>query len=532
MAEPTDQPQAPSPAPDAAPPPEPGAGAGEERFVDPAGEHLAGALRTSFRLLGATMVVGVLAFLAMGFDFVQPGEVAIRSVFGKVVGTTPEGLAYNWPEPIGRIDKVKVGERTFTVQDFWMNETKEDQLQPDLRKREAPRGGLRPGYDGFLLTGDRNVLHLRLKCTWVVDRTGYELAFGDPLAGDHRVHRFVRDAMGPDVTVADARERWKRQEESDTVPPQLSSADGNEKLAVAARRMQFPCTTPPALLYRMHVSDPNETMRSVLCEGAIRAAATRTADGLLRTEQAAFERDVRRAAQEALDALRAGILVRTVKVDRPTWPLRTLPDYDAAQSAVSDAESQRSQARRDAVSLLNATAGPVAADKLVGKPADVVAAPSPPARAAPAERIVEYDLIGQYNDAVRRGDSKRAEELLEHIGSVLVTDAEGLARRVLSEAGAYRSTRVQAIKARVAEFRRLLAAYRENPSFTLQRWWVETREEVLDHPMAIKHYLLPGPQKIVIRINTPPEYLREVRRAGLVVERSSGGTEDTKATPE
>jgi len=423
-----------------------------EDFGDAGARQLAAALRTSFRLLALLMVFGVAAFLAMGFQSVRPGEVAIRTVFGHVVGTTTEGLAYNWPAPIGRIEKIPVGERTITVDDFWMNETRKDQLEPNLRKRKAPRGGLRPGWDGALLTGDRNLLHMRLRCTYALSR------------------------------------QWDPAREID-----------------------------PVLRYRENVSDANEFLRSALCGSAIRAAAIRTADGLQRTDRAAFESDVRALAQRSLRQLRSGIQVRTVKVVNSTWPLRTLTDYDAAQQAVNEAETLRNNARSVAVALLNSTAGPVAARLLVGDPAKVIAAGretvSPGAGTRPAG---DDDLVGRYNDALRRGDKTRAGELLRLVENVLVSDAtEGQVRRVLREARSYRAGTIQGVKSRVAHFKKNLPAYRRNPAFMLDRWWMETREAILGQATAEKHYIPPGGPKTVLRISRDPEIIRQTDRARM-----------------
>ncbi len=501
--------------------------AGPDHFTDPGSRHLAAALRTSFRLLGAIMLLGVAAFLAMGFQFVRPGEVAIRTVFGRVVGITPEGLAYNWPAPIGRIDKVNVGERTTAIDDFWMNETKKDQLQPNLRKRSIPKGGLRPGWDGALLTGDRNLLHVRLECKYAVDRTGYELPYGDPLVADNPFVEFVRESPGPKETVAAARERWRR-EVSQNVPPRLMSADAGQPLRLAVQRMRFTCSTPPALLHRTHVRDAGEMVRSALCGAAIRAAAVRTAFGLQRTGQAEFENEVRTSAQATLDAVKSGILVRSVKLRHSTWPLRTLPDYDAAMQAVSQAETLKSKAREVAVRLLNNTAGPVAAGKLAGSLEDVVA---PRAAAGlldtPGGRTVEANLIGQYNEAVRRGRDELARQLIERIENVLVSDElQGHARRVLGEARAARSSVIQAVKSRLDRFNKRLSAYRDNPEFVLDRWWMETREEILNSPTAEKHYIMPGGPKTILRISRDPDMIRQMDRAWLKSKKGKQGGSD------
>lgn len=474
---------------------------GGPEFTDPAGEHLSAALRTSFRLLGAAMVLGVIAFLAVGFQFIQPGEVAIRTVFGKVVGVTPEGLAYNWPAPIGRIEKINIGEQTVDVDDFWMNETPADKKEDDLRKRTAPPGGLRPGWDGALLTGDRNLLHVRLKCTYGITRT-YELSWDAPELADHPVIALMRGAPNPSETVEAARKRAEAENADPVVLSFLDKFDSARPLADVVKSSKFASSIEPALYYRLNVLDGKQTIRSVLCDAAIRAAATRTADGLQRTQRGAFERDVMDVAQQQLDTLKTGILVRSVKVTDSTWPLATLPDYDAAQSAVQQAETLKSQARSLAVTLLNSTAGIEAARSLVG---DV-------GSAAPAD--ANTNLIGQYNDAVSRGDDQAAAALLEKIDNVLVSDATtGAARAFLSSAAAYRTDTIQAVKKRVTDFLQRLPAYEKNPSFAMNRWWDEAREEILSNPTAEKHYLTESDQKIILKLNRDSEIIRQTRRA-------------------
>jgi len=434
-------------------PPHGGPGAGDDgggEFIDPAGRHLASALRTSFRVLTGIMIFGVAAFLAMGFSFVEPGEVAIRTVFGEVVGTTPEGLAYNWPAPIGRIEKIRVGERTIRIDDFWMNETDKDLAQRDLRKRQAPRGGLRSGLDGALLTGDRNLLHVRLECTFSIRR------------------------------------RWDRTTEDD-----------------------------PVLQFRRNVLDANETVRAAACAAAIRAAATRTADGLQSTKRAEFENEVRRLTQQGLDELASGLGVRTVKVTRSIWPLRTLPDYDAAQRAVQGAKDARSKALGLAVKLLNTTAGPGAAEKLVGSLADVTGAGEelPARRTASGEG--DYNLIGQYSDAVAANDEAAAAALLARIDNVLVGESLGQVSRILDEAKTESTKMTQGIRERVEEFEKLLPEYLKAPEFTIRRKWDETREKILSAPTVERYYITTGGGKTVLRISRDPDIVREIDRQML-----------------
>jgi regulator of protease activity HflC (stomatin/prohibitin superfamily) len=419
------------------------------QFTDPGKQQLAAALRTSFRLLGVIMAVGVVAFLMMGFQSVRTGDVAIRSVFGKVVGTTTEGLAYNWPAPIGKIDNISVGERTVRVEDFWMNETKKDLDKSDLRKREVPPMGLRPGWDGALLTGDRYLLHMRLSCKYTIRR------------------------------------QWNPRTEID-----------------------------PVLQFRANVVDPNDTVRSVLCDAAIQAAATRTADGLQRSEQRAFERDVQRIAQQELDRMSTGLIISAVNRTQSTWPLATLAAYDAASKAINQAETLKNKAVGEAVSMLNAAAGLKACQTLVGDPREVIepsAAAGPAGQEGPGTQTGEHNLIGQYYQAVRAGDKAKVQDVLDRIDNELVSADGGEVSRILGEARSDRTATIQEAKTRAKDFSERLPAYLKNPKDVLDRWWAAAREEILDNPTAEKHYITADDSKTILRIGRDPKIEQAIR---------------------
>jgi modulator of FtsH protease HflK len=50
----------------------------------------------------------VVIWLLTGFYTVRPNEVGINMVFGAYTGQSGEGLSYNWPYPIGRVEKPNV----------------------------------------------------------------------------------------------------------------------------------------------------------------------------------------------------------------------------------------------------------------------------------------------------------------------------------------------------------------------------------------------------------------------------------------
>ncbi len=134
---------------------------------DPAAKSLSDALRLSFRLLTVLMVFILGLFLFAGVKQVPSGSMGVKSVLGKVVGVTGEGLQYTWPFPVGQIAVIPVRQQTLNVQDFWMFETAEEKSL-DLSKRTTQDPGLRPGIDGALLTGDAYLIHMELSCGYRV----------------------------------------------------------------------------------------------------------------------------------------------------------------------------------------------------------------------------------------------------------------------------------------------------------------------------------------------------------------------------
>jgi regulator of protease activity HflC (stomatin/prohibitin superfamily) len=133
---------------------------------DPAMKSLADAMRVSFRVLSAIMVLFLVLFLATGLQSISSQEVGLVKVFGKVTRTADAGFVYNWPFPIGEIQPISTAVQTLDVDNFWLQEAKGEQTP--LAKRGRKNDGLRPGFDGALLTGDRNLIHVRLQCKYQI----------------------------------------------------------------------------------------------------------------------------------------------------------------------------------------------------------------------------------------------------------------------------------------------------------------------------------------------------------------------------
>jgi len=420
--------------------------------ADLAQKSLADALRVSFRILTAIMIAMVGLYLFTGVAFIQPQQIGILKVFGRAVGTAREGLTYNWPFPIGQIEKVSTKEQELTIDDFWMHETPEDKTKK-LLERRAPAKGLRPGWDGALLTGDRSLLHVRLSCTYSIRR---------PIA--YRTHA------------------------------------GDDDLVEMPRL--------------------KEMIRSVICRAAIRAAAKRTADGIQRTEQEEFKKDLRDLAQEELNALMGtpppneAVQISQVLLPDASWPIKALPAYNQAQQASNEKDKRISAAKAEAAEILNTTCGPRNVQKLVGDLLDTpVAQPANPPVAQPKGRV---DLIGQYTEALAAGEAKRAQALLQQVDEILVgPDTVGEASRILREAESDRTAIKQDAQKRAERFAKLVQEYRRAPQFMLTRHWARALDEILSGPTVEKFYIPLGSGKTVLRINRDPDIRRRIQQEDL-----------------
>jgi len=162
---------------------------GDEQ-LDPSSRALSDALRITFRILKAAMVVLVLAFLFGRWVEVKEGEVAVLLRFGAVQGAAGKdvldpGWHFALPDGIDRIIKVPVNEQQLSVdRAFWF------ELKPgdEGKKPEELRGynsGLVPGKDGSLLTADKNIVHGKWLISFRVEKL-------------HAV-RFVRNVGGLDA---------------------------------------------------------------------------------------------------------------------------------------------------------------------------------------------------------------------------------------------------------------------------------------------------------------------------------------------
>ncbi len=130
--------------------------------------------------------VAVLAlWLASGFYQVEPDELGVEMLFGEMTSTTPPGLNYNWPGPIGQIIKPKVTAIN----------------RVEIGFRPGGRAGVDRNVteESLMLTGDENIIDIQIVVFWKIDtRLPKEGGRADNLRG---VRNFLFNIRNPELTV-------------------------------------------------------------------------------------------------------------------------------------------------------------------------------------------------------------------------------------------------------------------------------------------------------------------------------------------
>ena len=108
----------------------------------------------------ALVVLGLGLWLLSGFYTVGPNQVGLNLVFGKYSGKTAPGLNYNWPFPIGSVDKLNVTDRNAVNVGFV--------TQTELSMKNATTLVDVP-EESLMLTGDENIADVKFVVFWQID---------------------------------------------------------------------------------------------------------------------------------------------------------------------------------------------------------------------------------------------------------------------------------------------------------------------------------------------------------------------------
>ena len=169
---------------------------------DSGSRALSEALDSSFFIVKILMGILVGAFLFSGFFNVGEGQRAIILRFGKPVGEGEgallgPGLHAAFPRPIDEVRKVSIGQiQTATSTVGWYATTP---LAEATNQEPPPRNSLSPAADGYAMTADANIIHVRATLRYRITNP-IRFLFDYVDAGD-----FVTNALNNSMLYASAR---------------------------------------------------------------------------------------------------------------------------------------------------------------------------------------------------------------------------------------------------------------------------------------------------------------------------------------
>jgi len=132
-------------------------------------QALSEALRSSFQIVKVLMVGLVVLFLCSGVFVVEPNELAVVLRFGRPRTTDLLRPGWHWalPYPIDEKVRIAIGKsHAVSSTTGWHATTPELEAQ----NQEPPeRGYLSPETDGYTLTADGNIIHVRATLKYRID---------------------------------------------------------------------------------------------------------------------------------------------------------------------------------------------------------------------------------------------------------------------------------------------------------------------------------------------------------------------------
>lgn len=164
---------------------------------DAGSQALADALRSSFAIIRVVMVGLVLVFLGSGFFTVGSQEKAVILRFGKPAGEGAQALLgpgahWAFPYPIDEVVKIPVNQlQRVTSTIGWYATTAADEASGS---EQPPRPSLNPSLDGYVVTGDENIIHVRGALLYRISEPGLRYTF-DFVATSNLVQNAFNNAL-------------------------------------------------------------------------------------------------------------------------------------------------------------------------------------------------------------------------------------------------------------------------------------------------------------------------------------------------
>ena len=244
-------------------------------------------------------------------------------------------------------------------------------------------------------------------------------------------------------------------------------------------------------------------VRLVAQQGIVQSVAQLAADDMLR---GIVNRTLAVGImQQRLDAMRTGLTIDQLTLDKVSAPMRVAGSFDAVTSAESDRAGRIVTAQQERSKVLGETAGEGSGPIL--------------------------ELVTSYERAVEAGDKTEAARIQDELDAALVdlrlgaVAIGGEVARIISGAKTYRTQIVEQVASEAQAFTQLLPQYQRNPRLVLAKLWEDARERILTGDVET-FYTFPG--QLELQLNRDPELqkarqkeqLRSRKRAQQEAERN------------
>ena len=242
-----------------------------------------------FLLLG---IIGTLIyfFSGAGYFSVEPQQAVIVTRFGRIVGTYTGGGHWFLPYPVNQFIRVQ---------------TSQQLLEIDFAAGGNGNDALEPGRDGYLLTGDANIVH----SSWTV---AYRVA---------NPEKYYTTLLTPQFPVENGR----------ITPDEVfTDADGMSS-----------------------TRGPVTFLRNLFRRAVITVTGASPVNSILYAGQGAFSEAVRREFTALVAAADCGVAVENVGLNRIYPPLKTKAAFDEVTAADNTRSALRNEAEANRVEVEN-----------------------------------------------------------------------------------------------------------------------------------------------------------------------------------
>lgn len=175
-----------------------GSSANMREAMDPANQSLADALRLSYRVLQAVMIVLIALFLVSGFQSIEDDQSGVMLRFGRIVEVNGEkslepGLQQSWlPYPAGEFVLFPVSNLTVNIGDVYWPEIRPGETFEQAKARASDGDTINPSKtSGSVLARGGDIAHLQLSAKYEILDPAKFVVHLQPGTGDVAVVRLA-----------------------------------------------------------------------------------------------------------------------------------------------------------------------------------------------------------------------------------------------------------------------------------------------------------------------------------------------------